>query len=212
MGELGFAAFGADGQTLHFQGVVGSSFIFSGMGMSSFWLGHMSPLYFFKQEFYFVFILFALAGAMVQIGTAAGADPAAFGFAYRFEGNEQIDLFDQYLFQVDLVVFVKNVFQFLFIQCRVALIHHFAGEKDDVESGIDFQVKLLQAADANQGDGCFDLALGLDALVLPLEEDLVIDPLQKKAFVLEQLGAVDLNRVVQCIALIGDFVDVYYHF
>jgi hypothetical protein len=55
VGELGFIAFRAAGQAFHFQGVVGSSFIFSCMGMSSLGLGHRSPLYFFKQEFYFVF-------------------------------------------------------------------------------------------------------------------------------------------------------------
>jgi hypothetical protein len=54
VGQLGFAALGADGQPFHFQGIVGSPFIFSGMGMSAFWLGHFSPLYFFKQELYFI--------------------------------------------------------------------------------------------------------------------------------------------------------------
>jgi hypothetical protein len=168
VGELGFIALGANGQTFDFQGIVRPSFIFSGMGMSSFGLGHLSPLYFFKQEFYFIFILFALAGTVVQVGAATGADPFAFGFTDWFEGSEQIDLFDQYLFQVDLVVFIKNIFQFLLIQGGVALIHHFTGEKDNVETGIDFQVELFQAADANQRDGSLDFTLGLNALVLQL--------------------------------------------
>jgi hypothetical protein len=212
VGQLGFSAFGANGQAFHFQGVMGSSFIFSGMGMSSFGLGHFSPLYFFKQEFYFIFCLFARAGAVIQVGAAAGADPLAVAFADGLEGNEQIDLFDQYFFQIDLVVFVKDIFQFLFIQDGAALLYHFTGEKDDIETGIDFQFKLLQAAYANQGNGRLDLALGLDALVLVLEKYLVVDPFEKKAFVLEQLGAVDVNGVVQRVALIGDFIDVYYHF
>jgi hypothetical protein len=55
VGQLGFGALGTDGQSFHRQGMVGSPFIFSGMGMSSFWLGHFSPLYFFKQKLYFVF-------------------------------------------------------------------------------------------------------------------------------------------------------------
>jgi hypothetical protein len=55
MRQLGFSAFGADGQSFHLQGMVGSPFIFSGMGMSSFRLGHFSPLYFFKQKLYFIF-------------------------------------------------------------------------------------------------------------------------------------------------------------
>jgi hypothetical protein len=40
VGKLGFVAFRTAGQPFHFQGVMGSSFIFPGMGMSSFWLGH----------------------------------------------------------------------------------------------------------------------------------------------------------------------------
>jgi hypothetical protein len=48
MGQFGFGALGADGQPFHLQGMVGSPFIFSRMGMSSFRLGHFSPLYFFK--------------------------------------------------------------------------------------------------------------------------------------------------------------------
>jgi hypothetical protein len=55
VGKLGFGTFRADGQPFHLQGIVGSPFIFPGMGVSSFRLGHFSPLYFFKQKLYFIF-------------------------------------------------------------------------------------------------------------------------------------------------------------
>jgi hypothetical protein len=188
------------------------SFIFSGMGMPSFGLGHFSPLYFFEQEFYFVFPLVAGTDAAVQVGSAAGADPLALGFADRLERDEQVDLLDQDLFQVDLVVLVKNVFQLLFFEGGAALVDYFLGKEDDVEAGIDLEFELLQAAHANQGNGRFDLALGLDALVLALEKYLVVDPFEKKAFLLQQMGAVDVDGIVQRVALFGNFVDIYYHF
>lgn len=87
---------------------------------------------------------------MVQVGAAAGTNPFAAGIADRFEGNEKIDLFNQDFFQVNLVVFKKNVFQFFFIQGSAAQVNRFLGKEDNIKTGVDFEFKLLQAADANQ--------------------------------------------------------------
>jgi hypothetical protein len=191
---------------------VGPAFIFPGMGMPAFRLGHISPLHFFEQEFYFVLCLVAGTGAPVQIGAAAGANALAIGAADGLEGNEQVDLLDQDLFQVDLVIVVKDVFQVVLVEGGAALLDHFFGEQDDVEAGMDLELELLQAADANQGNGGLDIALGLDALVLSLEQDLVIDAFEEKTSFLDQVGIVQISAIVQRIALLGDFVDVYYHY
>jgi hypothetical protein len=187
------------------------SFILPGMGMSPFWLGHVLPLRFFKQEFYFVLCLVAGAGATVQVGSATGADALAFNFADRLEGDEQVYLFDQDLLQVDLVVFIENIFQLFFLEGSAALVDHFLREKDDVEVGMDLEFERLQAADADQGYGGLDLALSLDALVLFFEKDLVFDTFEEIAVVFEQLGIVDVDGIVQGVAFFGNLVDVYYH-
>jgi hypothetical protein len=211
VGQLGFGALRADGQPFHLQGIVGSPFIFPGMGMSSFRLGHFSPLYFFEQKLYFIFCFFAGAGALVQVGAATGAYPLAAGMADGFEGNKEIDLFDQEFFQVDLVVLEKNIFQLFFFKGRAAQVGQFLGKKDDVKAGVDLEFELFQAADACQRNGGFDLPLGLDALVFPFEEYLVVEPFQEKTLVFQQKGAVQIDGVVQRIALLINSVDIDDH-
>jgi hypothetical protein len=148
---------------------------------------------------------------VVQVGAATGADPFAVGVADRFEGDEKVDLLDQDFFQVDLVVLKKNVLQFLFFQRRAAQVDQFLGKKDDIEAGVDLEFELFQAAYANEGNRGFDFALGLDALVFPFKEYLVIEPFQEKAFVFQQLGAVYFNGVVQRKALFRYSVDIDDH-
>ena len=85
------------------------------------------------------------------------------------------------------------------------------GKKDNIKPGVDFELKLFQATDAKQGNRGFDFALGLDTLVFPFKKYLIIKTLQKKTLILQQMGAVDINGVVQRIAFFRNSVDIDNH-